>query len=206
MGRYREPVGIIGLTGGVGSGKSTVAALLAEHGAFVVDADAVAREVVAPGSAGLQRVAAAFGPDVLAADGTLDRPRLGALVFRDTDALARLNAILHPLIAQRTGELFAAAPPGAVLVHDVPLLVENGLAPAYERVVVVLADDEVRLARLAARGMAPDEARRRMAAQATDEARLAVADEVLRNDGDRADLRAQVDALWARIIDKGPSS
>lgn len=134
----------IGLTGGVGSGKSTVARMLGEHGAFVVDADAVAREVVAPGTPGLGAVAAEFGPDVIAADGSLDRAALAAIVFTDDAARARLNAIVHPLIAARTAELMAEAAAGQVVVHDVPLLVENQLAAAYDVVVVVLADDAVR--------------------------------------------------------------
>lgn len=189
----------IGLTGGVGSGKSTVAGLLADHGAFVVDADAVAREVVAPGTPGLAAVAAEFGPDVIAADGSLDRAALAAVVFTDDAARGRLNAIVHPLIGARTAELMAGAAPGQVVVHDVPLLVENKLAAAYDVVVVVIADDAVRLSRLAARGMASDEARRRIAAQASDEERRAVADVVLTNDGELDHLAAQVDALWRTV-------
>lgn len=192
----------IGLTGGVGSGKSTVARMLGEHGAFVVDADAVAREVVAPGTPGLGAVAAEFGPDVIAADGSLDRAALAAIVFTDDAARARLNAIVHPLIAARTAELMAEAAAGQVVVHDVPLLVENQLAAAYDVVVVVLADDAVRLHRLAARGMVPDEALRRIAAQASDEERRAVADVVLTNDGQLDHLAAQVDALWG-IVARG---
>ncbi len=189
----------IGLTGGVGSGKSTVARLLAERGAFVVDADAVAREVVAPGSAGLAAVVAEFGPAVLAANGSLDRPALAAVVFSDHAARERLNAIVHPLIAARTAELMATAEPDQVMVHDVPLLVENNLAGAYDLVVVVIADDATRMARLAERGMPRDEAQRRIAVQATDEQRLAVADVVLRNDGEIDHLATQVGSLWAAV-------
>lgn len=188
---------IVGLTGGIGAGKSAVAARLAEHGALVVDADVVAREVVAPGTEGLAAVVAAFGSGVLADDGSLDRQRLGALIFADDEARARLNAIVHPLVSQRSAELAADAPDDAVVVHDVPLLVENALAPAYDVVVVVLADENVRIQRLRdTRGMREEEARARMAAQTTDDQRRAVADAVLDNSGTLADLHRQVDDLW----------
>lgn len=188
---------IVGLTGGIGAGKSAVAARLAEHGALVVDADVVAREVVAPGTEGLAAVVAAFGSGVLANDGSLDRQRLGALIFADDEARARLNAIVHPLVSQRSAELAADAPDDAVVVHDVPLLVENALAPAYDVVVVVLADENVRIQRLRdTRGMREDEARARMAAQTTDDQRRAVADAVLDNSETLADLHRQVDDLW----------
>ncbi len=188
---------IVGLTGGIGAGKSAVADRLAEHGALIVDADMLAREAVAPGTEGLAAIVAAFGSAVLAADGSLDRPRLGTLVFADAAARARLNAIVHPLVSRRSAEIAAAAPAGAVVVHDVPLLVENGLAPAYDVVVVVLAAADVRLRRLQdTRGMSEEQARARMAAQATDEERRAVADVVLDNSGTLADLHRQVDELW----------
>ncbi|MBA2414478.1 MAG: dephospho-CoA kinase [Geodermatophilaceae bacterium] len=188
---------IVGLTGGIGAGKSAVAARLAEHGALVVDADVVAREVVAPGTEGLAAVVAAFGSGVLADDGSLDRQRLGALIFADDEARARLNAIVHPLVSQRSAELAADAPHEAVVVHDVPLLVENALAPAYDVVVVVLADENARIQRLRdTRGMREEEARARMAAQTTDDQRRAVADAVLDNSGTLADLHRQVDDLW----------
>ncbi|HSV66840.1 MAG TPA: dephospho-CoA kinase [Mycobacteriales bacterium] len=187
----------IGLTGGIGAGKSVVARLLARHGAVVVDADLVAREVVAPGSAGLARLVAEFGREVLDPSGALDRGRLAGIVFADPVARARLNAIVHPLVAARTAELFAAVPPDVVVVHDVPLLVENGLAPAYPLVLVVEASEPVRLARLADdRGMTEQAARDRMAAQASDADRRAVADLVIQNDGDLAELAARVDAMW----------
>ncbi|MBI3688951.1 MAG: dephospho-CoA kinase [Actinobacteria bacterium] len=188
---------VIGLTGGIGAGKSAVAGLLAGHGAVVIDADTVAREVVAPGSAGLDQVVAAFGADVRTAEGSLDRARLAALVFTDDAARARLNSIVHPLIATRTAELVAAAPTGTVVVHDVPLLVENAMADRYDLVVVVQAPLPERLRRLAAtRGMSEAAARARMAAQASDERRRAVADVVLDNAGDLADLAEAVDLLW----------
>jgi dephospho-CoA kinase len=191
----------IGLTGGIGAGKSAVAELLAEHGAVVVDADALAREVVAPGTPGLAALVREFGPEVLRPDGSLDRARLGSLAFADDAARRRLNAIVHPLVAARTAELVAAAPPDAVFVHDVPLLVENGLAPAYALVIVVEAAEGDRLRRLAdSRGMAEDEARRRMAAQASDTERRKIADVVIVNDGSRSKLRARVDEVWREWI------
>ncbi|HVU91270.1 MAG TPA: dephospho-CoA kinase [Jatrophihabitans sp.] len=193
----------VGLTGGVGAGKSTVARLLAGHGAVVIDADAIAREVVEPGTPGLAAVVAEFGPDVLTADGALDRPKLAGLVFADEGRRAALNAIVHPLVGARTAELMAAVPPGAVVVYDVPLLVENGLAAGFDLVVVVQASLAVRLERLAGRGMPEADARNRIAAQATDEQRRAVADVVIDNDGTLAELRARVDEAWSRIAASG---
>ncbi|MEV4442307.1 dephospho-CoA kinase [Streptomyces sp. NPDC049577] len=193
----------VGLTGGIGAGKSEVSRLLAAHGAVIVDADRIAREVVEPGTPGLAAVVAEFGPGVLTAEGALDRPALGAVVFADAARLAALNAIVHPLVAARSAELEAAAPPDAVVVHDVPLLAENGLAPRYHLVVVVDAGDDTRLDRLVRlRGMTPDEARARMAAQATREARLAVADIVIDNDGSLEALRTQVDEVWDRLAQR----
>jgi len=202
VGRHAGPVttvaGVlrIGLTGGIGAGKSAVARLLAGHGAVVIDADAVAREVVEPGSRGLDAVVAEFGPQVRGADGRLDRARLASIVFADTGARRRLNAIVHPLVGKRTAELLAAAPPQAVVVHDVPLLVENDLARHYDLVLVVEAAEPARLARLAERGIPPEQARARMAAQASDADRRAAADAVIGNDGTLADLAAEVDAVW----------
>jgi dephospho-CoA kinase len=196
----------IGLTGGIGAGKSTVSAALAAHGAVVVDADRIAREVVERGSRGLEAVAAAFGPRVLTADGDLDRPALAAVVFADPDARRRLDGIVHPLVRRRAGELELAAreaDPDAVVVHDVPLLVETGQAASYDVVLVVEAAEEVRLPRLVARGLTEDDARARIAAQATDEQRRAVADVVLHNDGTPEELRAQVDRFWAERVEPG---
>ena len=192
----------VGLTGGIGSGKSSVSALLRDRGAAVVDADLVAREVVEPGSPGLAAVVDAFGPDVLRPDGSLDRPALAARAFADPERLATLNAITHPLIAQRTAQLLEqAARDGAeVLVHDVALLVENGLVGAYDVVVVVDVPAEVQLRRLVEqRGMDRADAEARIARQATREQRLAVADEVLDNSGTPQELEAQVGALWERL-------
>src|SRR5690348_2971742 len=175
---------MVGLTGGIGAGKSAVARRLAEHGAIVIDSDRLAREVVAAGTEGLAEVVAAFGPAVLAPDGGLDRPALGRLVFADEGARRRLEGIIHPRVRARAAELAAAAPPDAVLVNDVPLLVEAGLANGFDLVVVVLAGEATRVARLVRdRGLSEAEARSRIAAQATDEQRRAVAHVVLTNDG-----------------------
>jgi dephospho-CoA kinase len=194
----------VGLTGGIGAGKSAVARELARHGAVVVDADAIAREVVEPGTPGLAAVLAEFGPEVCGADGALDRRKLASIVFADPDARRRLNAIVHPHVARRTAELLADVPPDAVVVHDVPLLTENGLAAQYDLVLVVEAPEDARLARLAERGIAADDARARMASQASDADRRAVADVVIRNDGTVDDLAAAVDAVWRERI--GPQS
>ncbi|RKT56686.1 dephospho-CoA kinase [Saccharothrix australiensis] len=187
----------VGLSGGIGSGKSTVAGRLAEHGAVVVDADRVAREVVEPGTPGLAEVVEAFGTGVVDASGALDRAALAAKVFSDDAARATLNGITHPRIAARTAELIAAAPPEAIVVHDVPLLVENGLAPVYHLVVIVHADREQRVERLVGRGLAERDARNRMAKQADDAARRAVADVWLDNSGTPDLVLAEVDRLWA---------
>ncbi|MFD1150365.1 dephospho-CoA kinase [Saccharothrix hoggarensis] len=187
----------VGLSGGIGSGKSTVARRLAEHGAVVIDADRLAREVVEPGTDGLREVVAAFGEDVLDAHGALNRAALAAKVFGDEQALATLNGITHPRIAARTAELIAAAPEDAIVVHDVPLLVEKEMAPLYHLVLIVHADVDQRLARLRGRGMAEDDARRRIAAQADDDRRRAVADVWLDNSGTPDLVLARVDALWA---------
>ncbi|MER8182469.1 dephospho-CoA kinase [Kitasatospora sp. NPDC094015] len=192
----------IGLTGGIGAGKSEVSRQLAELGAVIVDSDLIAREVVAPGTDGLRAVVAEFGPGVLRPDGSLDRPALGAIVFADQDRLAALNAIVHPLVRARSAELEAAAGPDDLVVHDVPLLAENGLAPLYDQVIVIDASDEVRLDRLVRlRGMAEPEARARMAAQASREDRLAVADLVIDNGGALADLAPRVREVWQRLTE-----
>ncbi|MFJ1734546.1 dephospho-CoA kinase [Streptomyces sp. NPDC088254] len=190
----------VGLTGGIGAGKSEVSRLLVECGAVLIDADRIAREVVAPGTPGLAAIVETFGEGVLAADGSLDRPRLGSLVFADPDKLAALNAVVHPLVGARSAELEAAAPEDAVVVHDVPLLTENGLAPLYDAVVVVDAAPETQLDRLVRlRGMTEDDARARMAAQATREQRREIADVVIDNDVPLAELRARVKDVWADL-------
>jgi len=193
----------VGLTGGIGSGKSEVTRRLAALGAYVVDADVLAREVVEPGTPGLAAVAAEFGAEVLRPDGSLDRDRLGAIVFADPAARARLNAIVHPLVGAATAERFAAAPADAIVVHDVPLLVEVGLAAAYDVVLVVAATPETQGSRLVrARGMSADEARSRIASQAPLADKLAVADFVITNDGSLDDLDRQVQAVWLALQDR----
>ena len=193
---------VVGLTGGIGSGKSAVSRLLVGHGAVVVDADLVAREVVEPGTPGLAAVAERFGPSLLRPDGALDRAALGRLVFGDPVALAALNGLLHPLIAARTSELVEQArTDGArVLVHDVPLLVENGLVPLYDAVVVVAVTPMTQLDRLVRlRGMDEGDARARIGAQAVLADKLAVATHVVHNDGPIRDLPPQVAQLWAEL-------
>ena len=190
----------VGLTGGIGAGKSEVSRLLVEHGAVLIDADRIAREVVEPGTPGLAAVVEAFGEGVLAADGSLDRPRLGSLVFADPARLAVLNSIVHPLVGARSRELESAAGGDSVVVHDVPLLTENGLAPLYDVVVVVDANPATQLDRLVRlRGMTEQDARARMAAQATREQRLAVADIVIDNDVPLEELRRRVREVWAEL-------
>jgi dephospho-CoA kinase len=196
----------VGLTGGIGAGKSEVSRLLASYGAVVVDSDLIAREVVAPGTPGLAAVVAEFGGGVLLPDGALDRPKLGGIVFADPARLAALNAIVHPLVRRRSAELESATGAGDVVVHDVPLLAENGLAALYDLVVVVDAADGTRLGRLVElRGMAEAEARARMAAQSSREDRLAVADLVIDNDGPLELLEPQVRALWEQLQVKAAS-
>ncbi|MGV9356916.1 dephospho-CoA kinase [Streptomyces misionensis] len=191
----------VGLTGGIGAGKSEVSRLLVAHGAVLIDADRIAREVVAPGTPGLRAVVEAFGTDVLAPDGSLDRPRLGSIVFADPDKLAVLNSIVHPLVGARSRELEEAAAPDAVVIHDVPLLTENGLAPLYDLVVVVDARPGTQLDRLTRlRGMTEEDARARMAAQATREQRRAIADIVIDNDVPLDALRERVDAVWDDLV------
>ncbi len=190
----------VGLTGGVASGKSTVSAILAELGAVVVDADLLAREVVAPGTEGLRRVVEEFGADVLAADGSLDRPALGAIVFGDEPARRRLEAIVHPLVRARAREVERAAPEGAVVVHDIPLLAETGQADRFDAVLVVDVPVETQVARMVEqRGMSAEEARARIAAQATRERRLAVATHVIDNTGTVEDLRDRVTEVFEEL-------
>jgi dephospho-CoA kinase len=190
----------IGLTGGIGSGKSTVSALLASRGAVIVDADRIAREVVEPGTPGLARIVETFGERVLAADGSLDRAALAAVVFADAEARSRLDGIVHPLVRARAAELIAAVPPGTVVVNDVPLLVETGQASSYDVVLVVEADPATRVSRLVQRGLTAEDARARIAVQASDEQRRAVADVVVDNSGTPEELAEQVDRFWAERV------
>ena len=190
----------VGLTGGIASGKSTVSAILAERGAVVIDADLLAREVVARGTPGLAAVAEEFGPEVLTSDGDLDRAAVGALVFADPDARRRLEAIIHPLVHRRSAEQEAAAPEDAVVVHDVPLLAEVGRAGSFDAVVVVDAPAELQVERMVEdRGWTREEAESRIAAQATREQRLAIATHVVDNTGSLDDLRRQVEAIYDEL-------
>ncbi|MGA4857053.1 dephospho-CoA kinase [Streptomyces koyangensis] len=191
---------IVGLTGGIGAGKSEVSRLLVEHGAHLVDADRIAREVVEPGTPGLAAVVEAFGESVLAADGSLDRPKLGEIVFADPERRAVLNGIVHPLVGARSAELQSQAPEDGVVVHDVPLLTENGLAELYDLVIVVDVEPATQVERLVrSRGMSEEEARARMAAQAGREERLAVADIVIDNEVSLDALRGRVADVWAEL-------
>ncbi|MCX4810307.1 dephospho-CoA kinase [Streptomyces sp. NBC_01239] len=191
----------VGLTGGIGAGKSEVSRLLVSHGGVLIDADRIAREVVAPGTPGLAAVVEAFGEDVLAPDGSLDRPKLGSIVFADPEKLAVLNEIVHPLVGRRSRELETAAAEDSVVIHDVPLLAENALAALYDLVIVVDASPETQLDRLVRlRGMTEDDARARMAAQATREKRLAVADIVIDNDVPLDVLERRVQDVWAELV------
>lgn len=187
----------MGLTGGIGAGKSTVAKTFVEQGAYHVDADRIAREVVAPGTTGLAALVDAFGPEILDDDGALDRPALAARAFADEESTTKLNAITHPLIGARTAELIAAAPDDAVILHDVPLLVEGNMAPFYDAVIVVHTEATERLHRLVHhRGMDADDARKRIEAQASDAQRRAVADIWLDNSGTPEELAEEALTLW----------
>ena len=192
---------MIGLTGGIGAGKSAVAHRLAERGAVVIDSDALAREAVAAGTPGQAELVAAFGPGILGPDGDVDRAAVSRIVFADEAARRRLEAIVHPRVRARAAELAAAAPPDAIVVNDVPLLVEANLAANYDLVVVVLADEETRTRRLVRdRGLTEADVRARFTAQATDEQRRAVADVVIVNDGTVEELYAKVDEVWRTQI------
>ena len=189
----------VGLTGGVASGKSTVSAILAELGAVVIDADQLAREVVAPGTEGLAEVVAAFGEGVLTAEGELDRPAMGAIVFADPEKRRVLESIIHPRVRARAAEIEAAAPPGAVVVHDIPLLAETGQGNGFDAVVVVDVPAGVQVERMTGiRGMTREDAQARIGAQATREQRRAIATYVIENTGSLEDLRTEVE----RVLDE----
>jgi dephospho-CoA kinase len=197
----------VGLTGGIGAGKSEVSRRLAAQGAVVIDADAIAHEVVGPGTGGLAEVVAAFGNDVLDPGGQLDRARLGDLVFADPQLRSKLNAIVHPLVAARMRELEDTAPAGSIVVHDVPLIAENNLAGSYDLVVVVDVPPRIQLDRLIRhRGLSRDQAKARIAAQAAREQRLAIASIVVDNSGSLAELDRQVGELWAELRRRLPAS
>lgn len=196
-------VPLLALTGGIASGKSTIAALLTDHGAVVVDADAIVREVQSPGSPVLREIVSEFGAAMLRADGSLDRPALGALVFGHPDRLSQLNALVHPAVRAESQRRFAAAfaaDPAAVVVYDVPLLAEARGGDSWDLVVVAHAPAEQRVRRLVDnRGLAEADARARIGSQASDEERLALADVVIDTSGDMDATRRQVDELWARL-------
>ncbi len=190
----------VGLTGGIASGKTAVSDRLAELGAYVIDADVLAREVVAPGEPALAALVERFGDGILTADGHLDRARLGAIIFSDERARRDVERIIHPAVRRRAADLESHVPDGAIVVHVIPLLVETGQADQFDRVVVVDVPDEVQRARLQQRnGHDEASARARIAAQATRADRLAAADFVVDNSGDRATLSRQVDRLWASL-------
>jgi dephospho-CoA kinase len=191
----------VGLTGGIGAGKSEVSRRLVGRGAFLIDGDVIAREVVRPGTPGLAAIVEEFGDAVLLPDGTLDRPKLGGIVFADGERLAALNAITHPLIGRRSQQLFESAPDDAIVVYDMPLLTESNLASLHDVVIVVDVPVQTQLERLVQqRGLTEADARARIAAQATREQRRAIADHVIDNSGSREDLDTQVDAVWADLV------
>lgn len=194
----------VGLTGGIGSGKSTVARMLHDRGAVIIDADRLAREVVEPGEPALAEIAARFGDHLIDEDGRLDRAGLAAVVFTDDGARSDLEEITHPRIGERMASMYMTAIRAAdgdevTVVLDHPLLVETGLAASQDVVVVVVADEELRVTRLVERGLPEEDARARMRTQATDDERAAVADHVLNNDGDLHDLDEQVATLWSAL-------
>ncbi len=190
----------VGLTGGIASGKSTVSAILTELGAVVIDADRLAREVVAKGTAGLDRVIEAFGPEILLEDGEMDRAAVGRIVFEDAEKRRLLESIVHPLVFERYAALEAAAPGDAIVVHDIPLLAESGRVADFDAVIVVDAPHETQVDRLLRdRGMTREDAEARIAAQATREQRRAIATYVIENTGTREDLRQRVTEVFEQL-------
>src|ERR1700754_3804075 len=191
----------IGLTGGIGAGKSTVSAAFNECGGIIVDGDVIAREVVEPGTDGLVQLVEAFGEDILLPDGALNRPALAAKAFVDDEQRAKLNGIVHPLVGKRREEIIASVAEDAVVVEDIPLLVETGMAPLFPLVVVVSADEETRITRLIKRGMDEADARARIKAQAPEDQRRAIADVLLDNSGSAGELVEKTRDLWhSRVL------
>lgn len=194
----------VGLTGGIASGKSTVSAILTELGAVVIDADRLAREVVAKGTPGLQQVVEAFGPEILTEDGEMDRAAVGRIVFEDEHQRKRLESIVHPLVFERYAALEAAAPRDGVVVHDIPLLAESGRVADFDAVIVVDAPHETQVERmLRDRGMTREDAEARIAAQATREQRRAIATYVIENTGTHEDLRQRVTEVFEQLLAGG---
>ena len=189
----------IGLTGGIGSGKSTVSAMLADHGAVIIDADQIARDLVEPGEPALDALVVEFGPTILLADGRLSRAELARLAFAEAQSTQRLNQIMHPLIKERSAALIAAAPPDAIVVYDMPLLIETGQMDAVDQVVVVDVPSDIQRQRAVQRGLDPEDVDRRMGVQVGREARLALADHVIDNSSTLAHTRVQVDRLWQSL-------
>lgn len=197
----------VGLTGGIASGKSTVSSILRELGAVVIDADQLAREVVAAGTPGLAAVVEEFGPGVLTEDGELDRPAVGRIVFADEAARKRLEGIVHPLVFEEITRLEREAPDGAVVVHDIPLLAESGRADSFDAVIVVDAPAELQVSRMVEdRGWTREEAESRMAAQAAPEDRRALASYVIENEGTREELRSRVEEVYAELTRTDPAA
>jgi dephospho-CoA kinase len=186
---------IVGLTGGIGAGKSTVANMFAQLGALTIDADQLARAAIEPGSSGFDEVVAEFSAKILT-DGDIDRQKLGKIVFKDADKRKKLEAIIHPRVQEALAQRIKSLSPGDVLVYEIPLLVETGAAEKFDYIITVESDIENRLDRLFERGMSEDEAERRIAAQASQTEREAVADRVIINDGDRAELFAECSRIW----------
>ena len=186
---------IVGLTGGIGAGKSTVANMFAQLGALTIDADQLARAAIEPGSSGFDEVIAEFSSKILS-DGDIDRQKLGKIVFKDAERRKKLEAIIHPRVQEALAQKIKSLSPGDVLVYEIPLLVETGAAEKFDYIITVESDIENRLDRLFERGMDEDEAERRIAAQASQAEREAVADRVIINDGDRAELFAECARIW----------
>jgi dephospho-CoA kinase len=193
---------LVGLTGGIGSGKSTVARLLERRGAVVIDADQLARDAVAKGTPGFEQVVRAFGEEIVAPDGDLDRPALATIIFSDPERKAALESVVHPEVARRFGEQVGELRgTDKIVVYVSPLLVELGLAPAFDAVIVVTASPHLRVSRVASgRDLSPEDVRGRMATQATDEQRMEVADILVDNDGSLAELEPQVDRIWSDLV------
>jgi dephospho-CoA kinase len=189
----------VGLSGGIGSGKSTIASMFAKLGAEVIDADSIAREVIAIGTPGLEQVVAAFGASILDASGGIDRGFLAQLVFADRTKLTTLEQIIHPLVISRVAEIRSAAPADAVVIYDTPLLVEKQMMPDFDAVVIVLAKTELRVERLIARGLNRTDISNRIANQATDDERTAAATFVIHNDGSLLEAEAQVAKVWSAL-------